>query len=170
MNMSDNLTQSAETKEMSITRVFDAPVERVWRAWSDAEQVMRWWGPAGFTSPSAEMDFREGGVSLVCMRAPAEYGGGDMYNTWTYRKITPMRRIEFIQHFADKHGNRIDPAAVGLPPGIPDEVPHVITFRAEGDKTEMTVTEYGYTNDEVVELSRGGMEQCLDKMAESFRS
>ena len=57
---------------MSITRIFDAPVERVWRAWSDGNQVMRWWGPAGFTSPGAAMEFREGGVSLVCMRAPAE--------------------------------------------------------------------------------------------------
>ena len=167
--MSGNLNQSTETKEMLLTRVFDAPVARVWRAWSDPERVMRWWGPTGFTSPSAEMDFREGGVSLVCMRAPIEYGGGDMYNTWTYRKITPMQRIEFIQHFSDKDGNPIDPAAVGLPPGIPYEVPHVITFRPNGDKTIMTVTEYGYTNNEVVELSRGGMEQCLDKMAESLK-
>ena len=39
------------------------------------------WGPNGFTSPCAEIDFREGGISLVCMRAPEEMGGQDLYST-----------------------------------------------------------------------------------------
>ncbi len=60
---------------MVVTRVFDASVEQVWKAWSDSGQVMRWWGPTGFTAPVARMDFREGGTSLVCMRAPKEFGG-----------------------------------------------------------------------------------------------
>jgi len=80
------------TKNMVLTRTFDAPLEKVWQAWSDAELVKQWWGPQGFTCPVADMDFREGGTSLVCMRAPAEYGGQDMYNTWTYTKIMPMQR------------------------------------------------------------------------------
>ena len=130
---------------------------------------MRWWGPTGFTSPSAEMDFREGGTSLVCMRAPKEFGGQDMYNTWTYRKIVPMELIEFILNFADKDGNKVDPAKMGIPPGVPHEVRHVITFKAVGDnRTEMTVTEYGYTSDQAHDISKAGMEQCLDKMAASF--
>jgi hypothetical protein len=58
---------------------------------------------------------------------------------------------------------------MGMPPGIPRDVPHVVTFEAvDDDRTEMTVTEYGYTSDQIVEVSRAGMEQCLDKMAASF--
>jgi uncharacterized protein YndB with AHSA1/START domain len=153
-------------KNMVLTRVFNAPVERVWNAWRDSEAVKQWWGPLGFTCPVAEMDFREGGISLVCMRAPAEYGGQDMYNTWTYQKIVPMQEIEFIQHFTDAERNPLDPASIGLPPGIPAEVRHVLVFKALGDhQTEFTVTEYGYTSDQTVEMSRGGMNQCLDKMA-----
>jgi uncharacterized protein YndB with AHSA1/START domain len=156
-------------RNMVLTRVFDAPVEQVWRSWSDSERVKQWWGPVGFTCPLAEMDFREGGVSLVCMRAPAEFGGQDMYNTWTYQKIVPMERIEFIQNFTDQHGNKLDPAEIGIPPGVPPDVPHRITFKSVGEgETEMTVTEYGYTLDEAVEISKSGMEQCLDKMAASF--
>jgi uncharacterized protein YndB with AHSA1/START domain len=158
------------TKNVVVTRVVDAPVEKVWSAWAEPELVKQWWGPTGFTAPVAEMDFREGGRSLVCMRAPAEYGGQDMYNTWTYRRIVPMQEIEFVQHFADKDGNRIDPASLGLPPGIPEEVRHVITFAgAAGNKTEMTVTEFGYPNDEIVAISKMGMEQCVDKMAAALR-
>ncbi|MGH3089917.1 MAG: SRPBCC family protein [Gammaproteobacteria bacterium] len=165
----DNTTDTAESsarKNLVVTRVFDAPVEEVWRAWTNPEYVMRWWGPTGFTCPLARMDFREGGTSLVCMRSPE---GQDLYNTWTYRKIAPMERIEFVQRFANQDGKSVEPAEVGLPPDIPREVPHVVTFEARGDDgTEMTVTEYGYASDQIVDLSRAGMEQCLDKMAAIF--
>src|SRR5688572_21443505 len=163
--------QAGQTRRMVMTRRFEAPPEKVWKAWTDGEQVKRWWGPTGFTCPVAEMDVRAGGASLVCMRAPKEFGGQDMYNTWTYTKIDPMRRIEFVMHFSDKDANTIDPASIGIPPGIPKSVPHIITFKPiHGGHTEMTVTERGYTNDSAVEMSRAGLEQCLDKMAASFTS
>ncbi len=117
------------------------------------------------------MDFRVGGASLVCMRAPAEYGGQDMYHTWTYTRIDPHERIEFVSNFADKDRAHLDPAAMGMPPGVPHEVPHVITFnKATGDdrRTQMSVTEYGYTTEQARDLSKAGMEQCLDKMAAMF--
>src|SRR5687767_14746840 len=156
-------------RDLAVTRVFDAPLELVWKAWTDPAYVMQWWGPDHFTSPSAKMDFREGGTSLVCMRAPAEFGGQDMYNTWAYTKIVPMQRIEFVLNFADSDGNRIEPAAMGLPADIPQDVRHLITLNALSDnRTEMTVTEFGYTSDQVFEMSKAGLEQCLDKMGASF--
>jgi uncharacterized protein YndB with AHSA1/START domain len=164
--MTDQTSQNIETKNVFVTRVFNAPIERVWQAWSEPEPFMGWWGPMGFTCPVANLDFREGGTSLICMRAPQEYGGMDMYNTWTYEKIVPIAQIEFIQHFSDAEGNVVDPAAQGLPPDIPREVRHVITFKSLDDnQTEITVTEFGYTSDQVVEMSKMGMEQCLDKLA-----
>ena len=151
-----------ETYDMVVTRRFEAPVDRVWRAWSDAEDVKRWWGPEGFTAPVAEIDFREGGTSLVCMRSPE---GQDLCNTWTYTDIVPMERIAFVQRFADEDGNAIAPTDVGLPAEIPAEVPHVITFAAlDDDTTELTVSEFGYPVEWIVEVSRAGMNDCLDKM------
>jgi uncharacterized protein YndB with AHSA1/START domain len=159
-------TSSGQPRDLVVTRTFDAPVDLVWQAWTDPEHVMRWWGPAGFTSPVARMDVREGGTSLVCMRSPA---GQDLYNTWTYREIVPRQRLEFVLAFADQDGKRVDPAALGLPPDVPQDVRHVVTFQAVGDhKTEMTVTEFGYTSDHIFDLSKAGLEQCLDKMAASF--
>jgi uncharacterized protein YndB with AHSA1/START domain len=153
------------TYDVIVTRVFDASIEQVWKAWSEPEYVMQWWGPTGFTCPLARMDFREGGTSLVCMRAPHEYGGMDMYNTWSYSKIEPGRRIEFVMRFADQDGNAIEPAAAGIPPGVPSEVRHVITFEEVGKGwTEMIVTEYGYPSEQVRDMSKMGMEQCADKM------
>jgi len=61
--------------------------------------------------------------------------------------------------------NHVDPAAIGMPPGIPAEVPHTITFKDLGDgKTEITIVEEGYTSQGAVEMSKMGMSQCLDKM------
>ncbi len=171
MTANANGPAAAKTLEVVVTRVFEAHVEQVWKAWSDSEQVMRWWGPTGFTSPVAKIDFRIGGVSLVCMRAPKEFGGQDMYSTWTYQKIEPLQRIEFIFHFSDKDGNRVEPATMGVPPGVPNAVPQVVTFKRLGEnKTEMTITESGYTSEAAVTISKMGLEQCLDKMAASFKS
>ena len=163
------MTDNSQTHNVVVTRVFHAPVVEVWKAWSEADYVMQWWGPTGFTCPLAEIDFREGGTSLVCMRAPKEYGGQDLYNTWTYHKIDPHQSIELVQHFTDKGGAQLDPAQIGIPPGVPKEVRHVISFKElDGDRTEMTVTEYGYTSEQARDLSKLGMEQCLDKMDKIF--
>ena len=161
------MEREQQKKDLTLTRVFDTPVDRVWKAWSDGNEVMRWWGPKVFTSPMAKMDFREGGSSLVCMRSP---DGHDMYNTWTYKKIVPNERIEFVLDWADKDGKRVDPATMGLPPNMPRDVRHVITFKQlAANKTEMTITEYGYTSQEHYDLSKAGLEECLDKMAAIFK-
>lgn len=154
------------TQDLTVTRIFNAPVEEVWKAWSESEYVKQWWGPTGFTCPVAEMDFREGGKSLVCMSSP-QYG--EFYNTWTYKKIIPNESIEFILNFTDKDGNKMNPQEMGHPAGIPEDVPHLITFKEiSNGKTELTVTEFGYTSDQVVDMSKTGLEQCLDKMAAIF--
>lgn len=160
------ITQKSAAKDLIVTRTFDAPVSDVWKYWAESEYVKKWWGPDGFTSPLARMDFRVGGTSLVCMRAP---GGQDFYNTWTYKRIVPMKEIEFILDWADKDGNKTDPAKMGLPPDMPREVRHIITFKSLSEgKTEMTVTEYGYTSDQHLKLSKAGLEQCLNKMASAL--
>jgi uncharacterized protein YndB with AHSA1/START domain len=161
--------QQTKKHDLVVTRTFDAPVAQVWSAWSNSDHVMRWWGPTGFTSPSCRMDFRVGGASLVCMRAPQAFGGQDMYNTWTYTEIVPHQRIAFTLRFCDKDANAFDPASQGMPPGIPSQVPHIITFKQLGpDKTEMTVSEFGYGDEQTVAMSKLGLDQCLDKMAASF--
>jgi uncharacterized protein YndB with AHSA1/START domain len=157
-------------KNVVVTRVFEAPVEQVWQAWTDPEYVRQWWGPIGFTCPLAEMDFREGGASLVCMRAPEEWGGQDVYSTWSYTKITPNERIEYIFNFVDKEGHKLTPAQIGIPAGVPEDGHHVVTFKALSDnRTEMTMTEHGYTTDQAHDISKAGLEQCLDKMADSLK-
>jgi uncharacterized protein YndB with AHSA1/START domain len=84
-----------EGGQVVVSRELDVPPEEAWRAWSDPDQVRRWWGPTGFTCARADLDFRVGGTSLVTMRAPAEYGGIQLHNRWTYTAIVEPSQIEF---------------------------------------------------------------------------
>lgn len=155
-----------EKQDLVITRVFDAPVEVVWKAWTDPEYVMRWWGPTRFTSPSCKIDFREGGKFVFHMRAPKDFQGGqDFYTAGVYKKIVHLKLIEFTQGLADKDGNRIDPATMGMPPDFPKEIPSALAFKRVGNKTELTATEYGWTVGQMRDLSESGLSECLDKLA-----
>jgi uncharacterized protein YndB with AHSA1/START domain len=159
----------SDTFDVVVRRTFPVPPREAWGAWSESDLVKRWWGPDGFTCPMADVDLRVGGRTLVAMRAPAEFGGGDLYSTWTFTEVVPHSRIAYVFNFADQHGNRLVPADLGMGQGIPDDGEHLVTFDDLGDgRTEMIIIEHGYTTEDARNLSQGGLEQCVDKMAAIF--
>jgi uncharacterized protein YndB with AHSA1/START domain len=166
--MSDDPAQSVRREDLVVKRIIDAPLEMVWKAWTEPEHVMRWWGPKYYTSPSCKIDLREGGKYVFCMRAPQDQGGQDSYTAGTYTKIIPMERLEFTQGLADEDGNPIDPAQLGMPPDFPKEIRTVVAFKAKGDMTELTITEYDWPVGQMFVFSLAGMHQSVDKLAESL--
>jgi len=163
-----NPNPNQKTQDLVITRTFDAPVELVWKSWTDPELVMRWWGPADYTSPRCEIDLREGGRYLFCMRSPDSQGGQRFYSTGTYEKIVPLERLEFTQYLSDENGNVVEPALVGMPPDFPYEVRFVIEFKAKGEQTELVITESNWTDGQMSKYAVMGMNQSLDKLAASI--
>jgi uncharacterized protein YndB with AHSA1/START domain len=161
------MNNSKNQRDLVVSRVFNAPVAMVWKIWTEAELIMRWWGPDHFTCPTARIDFREGGTSVVCMRAPKEYGGQDMFSTWAYTRIVPLQSIEFVQEMADKHGNPVDPVSLGLPPEFPKSTRTLVTFKdLRNGTTEMTVTQYGMPPADTAlgKNAELGWNQSIDKM------
>jgi len=160
------MSNDSTKHDLVITHTFDAPIERVWEAWATADDIKQWWGPDGFTAPFVNIDFREGGTSLLCMSSPQH---GEHYSIWDYKTIVPMEQIEYVHNLADKNGVKVDPVAVGMPDDFPTDQRHTIDFKAKGDnQTQLTVTEYGWTVGQMMEMSKMGMNQCLDKMAKLF--
>lgn len=162
------VTTVVHKEDLVISRIIDAPLELVWKAWTDPEYVKRWWGPKDWTSPTCKIDLREGGKYLFCMRAPEEQGGQDMYTTGTYKKIVPMERLEFTQCMSDKDGNVIDPTQVGMPADFPKEVRTTIVFKPKGNLTELVITEYDWPVSQMSVYSYAGMHQSLDKLSSSL--
>jgi uncharacterized protein YndB with AHSA1/START domain len=151
-------------KQIEVTRTFNAPVEMVWKLWTEPELIKRWWGPRHFTSPVAIIDFQEGGKSIVSMQAPAEMGGRVFYSSWVYTTIIPLQTIEFIQSLSDAEGNKINPTQVGMPPDFPADIQTIVTFKkVDNSTTEMTVTEFADFG-MISNFAQIGLEQSLDKM------
>jgi uncharacterized protein YndB with AHSA1/START domain len=112
--------------DVTVTRVFDAPRELVFRTWIEPEHLAQWWGPRGFTNPVCELDFRVGGPILVHTHAP----DGRVYlMTGTVREIVAPERLVFAAVATDGEGS---PLIEGL---------ITATFEAQGGKTKVTVRE-----------------------------
>jgi uncharacterized protein YndB with AHSA1/START domain len=79
-------------RELTITRVIEAPREAVFEAWTDSKQMAQWWGPHGFTNPVCELDARPGGAIRIVMRAP---GGMDYPIAGVFREIAEPGRLVF---------------------------------------------------------------------------
>ena len=152
-----------EIERMVVTRIFDAPRELVWKAWTDPNYVMQWWGPKGWTAPVCKIDFRVGGRFLCCMRGP---DGTEGWNGGEYFEIVMHEKIVYSMYFADADGNKIDPAQYGIEHEALDDAHDVVTFEEFGDgQTKVTLI-----GNESMESAKNsgqleGWNQTLDKVA-----
>jgi uncharacterized protein YndB with AHSA1/START domain len=123
----DGLEQHAQetaARELTVTRVLDAPRELVFRAWTDPEHAARWWGPQGFTTISCEMDVRSGGAYRACMRSSE----GTLHcRRGIYREVVAPERLVFTFAWEDAQGK----------PG--HETVVTVTFDDIGGKTRLTL-------------------------------
>lgn len=156
-----------EKKEFRIERIFDAPIEMVWRAWTTPEMLVQWWGPNHFSSPECKIDLRPGGKYLYTMRTPE---GVDTYSGGTFNEIVPMEKIVATDHFADKDGNVIKPSAYGMGEDFPVESMVTTLFEKQGDKTKLTIVyaDVSGIEPETMKDMNQGWNESLDKMSALF--
>lgn len=124
------LKASADT--FMITRVFDAPRDLVWRAWSDAEQLQTWWGPKGCTIKVATFEFRPGGFFHYAM----DFADSSMWGRFIYRDIETGTRIAWLNSFSNE-GCGI--ARAPFDATIPLEILNDVTFAETAGKTTLTL-------------------------------
>lgn len=152
--------------EFTISRTLNAPLDRVWRAWTDREDMSRWWGPKGFTGEIVKLDLRPGGICHYRLVSP---NGQEMWGKFVYREIVPKERLVYIGSFSDEHESiTIHP----LNPGWPRQILSTVTFSETNGKTIVTVhwTPYDATDEErdVFEAGapsmQGGWTGTLDRL------
>lgn len=158
------MTKSAvnEQERMVVTRIFDAPRELVWKAWTDPKYVQQWWGPKGFTSPFCQMDFRVGGKFLFCMKTP---DGQEFWNAGEYHEIVPHEKIVSAMYFSDAQGNKVEPEHYGIEHEAIEDVHDVILFEDLGDgRTKLTFIGNETMQNAIESGQLEGMKQVLDKL------
>jgi uncharacterized protein YndB with AHSA1/START domain len=155
--------EEPSAREFIMTRVIDAPPEAVFKAWTDPEQMARWWGPKGFTMPYCKIDLRVGGVIHSCMRSPE---GKDYWGKGVYREIVEPERLVFTDLFSDEKGNTVKPVDYGMSADWPVEALISVTFDESDGKTKLTLRHS--VSEELAESSgaRQGWAETLDKLAE----
>ena len=153
-------------RELVITRVFDAPRELLWKAWTEPERFMRWWGPKHFTAPVSTIDLRVGGKYLHCMRSPE---GQDYWSTGVYREIIPLERIVYTDSFADEKGNVVPASHYGMPGDWPLEYLVTVTFEEDGGRTKMTLRHEGIPTGKMSDDTRAGWNESFDKLADVLK-
>ena len=143
----------SEARTLDITRLFDAPPDLVFDAWTTAEHLARWFCPDGFTVPECVCDFREGGRFDICMRSP---DGGDHWSRATFTEIRRPERIGFSSRIAVGDGD----------PRYATETR--VDFAAEGERTwlhvRQTLTLLDPSAAWMVEAAEPGWRGGLDKL------
>lgn len=138
------------------TRVFDAPPERVFDAWTRCEDLMQWWGPREWPLAHCDMDLSVGGTWHYMMRGPA---GEESWGIWTFREIDRPRKIGYTDSFSDADRAVIPPTSDGD-----------VTFEPKDGSTYVTITAtYPKAEDlkTVIEMGmEAGLEETLDRLAE----
>lgn len=145
-----------EGKKIEVIRTFEAPLEVLWKAWTEPAHFMNWYGPKGFTVPMCEIDLREGGRHLWNMRSP---DGNDMYFTGIYQEVSPMDRLVFSDTMSDAKGNVMSPENGD---GKAQTLDVTVAFAHTGGKTTVTVSHMAYGPG--AEYAGMGWEQALEKL------
>jgi uncharacterized protein YndB with AHSA1/START domain len=149
--MNDRKT-SAKSEPLVISRVFSAPRALVFKAWSSAEHIKRWFSPEGCSVPEAEIDFRPGGVFAVCMHLP---DGQDFWSRGHFGEISPPDRLTFT-------------AGVSVGGATKFTVHTTVTFDDDGAGTRMSVRQAYDIHDEsfrfAIDGSAEGWRTTLDKL------
>ena len=153
----------SEIERMVVTRIFDAPRELVWKAWTDPKYIMQWWGPKGFTAPFCEMDFRVGGKFLLSMRTPDGWEG---WSGGEYYEIVPYEKIVSSMYFCDSKGNKIEPEQLGVELEAIDDAHNVILFEDIGNgQTKLTFIGNETMQNAIESGQLEGWAEQLDKLA-----
>src|SRR6185312_6928218 len=142
------------TREVTLTRLLDAPRELVWSAWTDGKQMAQWWGPHHFTNPVCDIDARVGGGWLIHMKAP----DGTIYPmTGTFTEVVKPERLRFKAFAEALDGTKYL------------ESDTTVTFEQEGSRTRMTVKASARGLHPAAPQMLGGMEagwsQSLERLA-----
>lgn len=141
--------RESEATVLRMTRVVPAPRERVFRAWTDPDELKRWWGPGRFTTPHAEIDLRPGGRYALVMQPP---DGAPLHLTGTYLQVRPPERLVYTWRWED---------------GVPEtgETLVEVEFRDRGDQTEVIVVHRGFPEGSPQDPYRQGWQSGLSKLA-----
>ncbi|MEM7654192.1 MAG: SRPBCC domain-containing protein [Pseudomonadota bacterium] len=158
---------SSQQNQIRIERLFQAPIDLVWRMWTDPELFKKWYGPKGMTVPTAEMDVRVGGRRKICMAMESSDRAMSMWFTGVYKEISGPHRLVYTESMCDEDGNIISPQSMGMPEDFPDITEVIIDLSEIDGQTRMVMVHVGVAEGTA---GAGGWNQAFDKLSAQLSS
>jgi uncharacterized protein YndB with AHSA1/START domain len=144
-------------------RIIDAPVELVWRLWSEPQHFANWYGPDGATVSVKEMDVRVGGTRSVEMEVETPGGRRRMWFVGEHRVVDPGRRLVYTESMADETGHLLTAADMGMPADHPVTTEITVELDDLDGRTRMVMTHLGVPADSP---GATGWTMAFDKLVE----
>ncbi|MEL6685009.1 MAG: SRPBCC domain-containing protein [Pseudomonadota bacterium] len=142
-------------------RTFDAPIDVIWKIWTDPDLFKQWYGPMGMSVPTAEMDVTVGGTRKVNMVMLTPEREMSMWFIGVYKELNAPHRLVYTESMCQPDGTLIPPSAMGMPEGSPDVTEVIVELSEDDGKTQMTMVHIGVPAGTAGE---GGWNQALDKL------
>lgn len=158
---------SEDEKWVRIVRDFDAPIDLVWKMWTDPALFKQWYGPNGMSVPTAEMDVKVGGTRKVCMAIQSPERSMEMWFTGVYKEVNAPARLVYTESLCDADGTIIPPQSMGMPDSFPDVTEVIVELSEVGGKTRMVMVHVGVAEGTA---GAGGWGQAFDKLAVFLQS
>ena len=146
------MSEAATAREITITRVFDAPRELVWQAWTDPEHLARWWGPPGRSTPaeSITVELRPGGTFRLS--SIDDERGDDMVTLGTFREVVEPERL-VVEEAAEDSWHE-------------GAVSEITLSELDDGRTEMRFRATIHTTDEMIGMAEAGITASFDRLGE----
>jgi uncharacterized protein YndB with AHSA1/START domain len=145
-----------------IERSFAAPVELLWKLWTEPEHFAAWYGPPGARVVVAKMEVHVCGGRLVGVEVNTPDGPARMWFVGEYREVVPHERIVYTESMSDADGEALPPSATGTPDGHPTRTEVTVEFTDLGGRTRLVLTHVGIPADSPGAI---GWAMALDKLA-----
>ena len=155
MGAAANLVTEPADRVLKIERIFDAPPSLVFKAWTDPEHMVHWFGPRGFKSTVLKSDLRPGGAYRIHMLGP----DGDHWSQGIYREVVPPERLVMVGSWADAQGNPTRP-----------ETTLTLLFEDVAGKTKLTLHNAIFESVTARDMHNSGWSSSLDCLGEYLAS
>ena len=156
---------ATECEWVRIERQFDAPIETVWRMWTDPGLFASWYGPNGASVEVRDMDAVVGGTRHFSMSMQMPDRTMTMWFVGEYLTVEQPMRLVYTESMSNEQGDVLSPQSMGMPDGHPETTEIIVELNDSDGSTQMTMTHVGVP---AGSGGAGGWQQAVEKLAASL--
>jgi uncharacterized protein YndB with AHSA1/START domain len=148
-------------KKLTLERSFSAPIEKVWEALTNADQLKKWWSPTNFEASTISVDLKKGGIFRYCFKGS---DGKEFWGRGVYQTIEQPKFLSWLDTFTDSHGNPAPSSHYGMPGKEIVEATVEFNLTTDNSMTKMKMVGDNPHDDSILVDMEKGWNGMFDKL------